>query len=191
MTNHIILCLTTQCNSMFRQPDMVMRIARQVRFLHVSKYKGCPSSCILTTTSPSQPPEQFPSSHSTHRTLFPPNTLPCSNYLTMGIVAVAGGTGGLGRALVEAIAARGKHEVKILSRKVSDNHTTTDYHRLISPVQEHLGQRTQRSNHRCRLQQHRRLGKGLGGQQRRYRHIGPWHVANRGCTPRIELGSRS
>lgn len=36
----------------------------------------------------------------------------------MGIIAVAGGTGGVGRALVEAIIARGKHEVKILSRKV-------------------------------------------------------------------------
>ncbi|KAF7544105.1 hypothetical protein G7Z17_g10214 [Cylindrodendrum hubeiense] len=38
----------------------------------------------------------------------------------MGIVAVAGGTGGVGRALVEAIIARGKHEVKILSRKSND-----------------------------------------------------------------------
>ncbi|KAH6974334.1 hypothetical protein BKA56DRAFT_490357 [Ilyonectria sp. MPI-CAGE-AT-0026] len=38
----------------------------------------------------------------------------------MGIIAVAGGTGGVGRALVEAIIARGKHEVKILSRKPND-----------------------------------------------------------------------
>ncbi|KAM0420400.1 hypothetical protein ACHAPT_011820 [Fusarium lateritium] len=38
----------------------------------------------------------------------------------MGIIAVAGGTGGIGRALVEAVVARGKHEVKILSRKAND-----------------------------------------------------------------------
>ncbi|VUC30003.1 unnamed protein product [Clonostachys rosea] len=37
----------------------------------------------------------------------------------MGIIAVAGGTGGVGRALVEAIVARGKHDVKILSRNAS------------------------------------------------------------------------
>jgi uncharacterized protein YbjT (DUF2867 family) len=36
----------------------------------------------------------------------------------MGIVAIPGGTGGIGRALVEAIVARGKHEVIILGRKV-------------------------------------------------------------------------
>ena len=36
----------------------------------------------------------------------------------MGIVAVAGRTGGVGRVLVEATASRRKHEVKILSRKV-------------------------------------------------------------------------
>lgn len=33
-------------------------------------------------------------------------------------VAVAGGTGHLGRTLVEAIIATGKHEVKVFSRKV-------------------------------------------------------------------------
>ncbi|KAL7929216.1 hypothetical protein V8C35DRAFT_331885 [Trichoderma chlorosporum] len=37
----------------------------------------------------------------------------------MGIVAIAGGTGSIGRALVEAIVSRGKHEVKILSREVN------------------------------------------------------------------------
>lgn len=37
----------------------------------------------------------------------------------MVVVAVAGGTGGLGRALVDAIIADGKYELKILSRKVS------------------------------------------------------------------------
>lgn len=37
----------------------------------------------------------------------------------MAIIAVAGGTGGLGRAIVEAIKARNQHDVKILSRKVS------------------------------------------------------------------------
>jgi 2-hydroxy-3-keto-5-methylthiopentenyl-1-phosphate phosphatase len=36
----------------------------------------------------------------------------------MAIVAVASGTGGFGRAIVEAIVRRGKHNVKILSRKV-------------------------------------------------------------------------
>ncbi|KAK4155293.1 isoflavone reductase [Chaetomidium leptoderma] len=35
----------------------------------------------------------------------------------MAIIAVAGGTGNVGRAIVEAILAAGKHEVKILSRK--------------------------------------------------------------------------
>ena len=38
---------------------------------------------------------------------------------SMPVVAVAGGTGGLGRALVDAIIATGKYEVKILSRQVS------------------------------------------------------------------------
>ncbi|KAL7762542.1 hypothetical protein ACKLNR_009077 [Fusarium oxysporum f. sp. zingiberi] len=38
----------------------------------------------------------------------------------MGIVAIPGGTGGIGRALVEAIIARGKHQVIILSRKPND-----------------------------------------------------------------------
>lgn len=36
----------------------------------------------------------------------------------MAIIAVAGGTGNLGRTLVKAIVATGKHEVKILGRKV-------------------------------------------------------------------------
>ncbi|KAK3376473.1 hypothetical protein B0T24DRAFT_718815 [Lasiosphaeria ovina] len=35
----------------------------------------------------------------------------------MAIVAVAGGTGNIGRAIVEALVATGKHEVKILARK--------------------------------------------------------------------------
>lgn len=34
------------------------------------------------------------------------------------IIAVAGGTGNVGRAIVEAILATGKHQVFILSRKV-------------------------------------------------------------------------
>ena len=33
-------------------------------------------------------------------------------------VAIAGGTGGLGRTLTEAIAETGKHQVYVLSRKV-------------------------------------------------------------------------
>lgn len=37
----------------------------------------------------------------------------------MVVVAVAGGSGGLGRTLVEGIQARGTHEVVVLSRKVS------------------------------------------------------------------------
>jgi uncharacterized protein YbjT (DUF2867 family) len=36
----------------------------------------------------------------------------------MVVVAVAGGTGGLGRMTVEALVATGKHDVKILARKV-------------------------------------------------------------------------
>lgn len=36
----------------------------------------------------------------------------------MVVVAVAGGTGGLGRMLVDALLATGKHDVKILARKV-------------------------------------------------------------------------
>ncbi|KAL2686753.1 hypothetical protein Neosp_004295 [[Neocosmospora] mangrovei] len=39
----------------------------------------------------------------------------------MAIVAVAGGSGGIGRALVDAITSRGKHKVKILSRKADDH----------------------------------------------------------------------
>lgn len=38
----------------------------------------------------------------------------------MPVVAVAGGTNGVGRAIVEGILAAGKHEVKILSRQVSN-----------------------------------------------------------------------
>jgi len=36
----------------------------------------------------------------------------------MAIVAVAGGTGNIGRTIVDAILATGKHQVKVLSRKV-------------------------------------------------------------------------
>ncbi|KAF9890593.1 hypothetical protein FE257_005724 [Aspergillus nanangensis] len=36
----------------------------------------------------------------------------------MGVIAVAGGTGGLGRAIVDSILARGNHEVLVLSRKI-------------------------------------------------------------------------
>lgn len=36
----------------------------------------------------------------------------------MVVVAVAGGTGNVGRFLVDAIVATGKHDVKVLSRKV-------------------------------------------------------------------------
>ena len=39
----------------------------------------------------------------------------------MQVVAVAGGTGGLGRALVEGIQARGNQEVVVLSRKVGQS----------------------------------------------------------------------
>lgn len=39
-------------------------------------------------------------------------------YGNMVIVAVAGGTGGIGRTLVDAILASGKHDLKILSRTV-------------------------------------------------------------------------
>ena len=36
----------------------------------------------------------------------------------MAVIAVAGGTGNLGRTLVDAIVAIGKHKVKILARQV-------------------------------------------------------------------------
>lgn len=36
----------------------------------------------------------------------------------MSIIAVAGGTGKLGRAIVEALVAEGKHKALILSREV-------------------------------------------------------------------------
>ena len=36
----------------------------------------------------------------------------------MPVIAVAGGSGGLGRALVEAVLKRGGHEVFVLSRQV-------------------------------------------------------------------------
>lgn len=41
----------------------------------------------------------------------------------MALIAVAGGSGNVGRKLVEAIVATGKHEVKILARKVRTIHT--------------------------------------------------------------------
>ena len=37
----------------------------------------------------------------------------------MAIIGVAGGSGGIGRTIAEAIQARGKHEVKLLARKVT------------------------------------------------------------------------
>lgn len=43
----------------------------------------------------------------------------------MVVVAVAGGTGGLGRMLVDALVATGKHDVKILARKVGVRTTVT------------------------------------------------------------------
>lgn len=43
----------------------------------------------------------------------------------MVVVAVAGGTGGLGRMLVDAVVATGKHDVKILARKVGIQTTVT------------------------------------------------------------------
>ncbi|OLN93245.1 Isoflavone reductase IRL 2-like protein [Colletotrichum chlorophyti] len=41
----------------------------------------------------------------------------------MAVIAVAGGTGNVGRSLVEAIVAAGKHDVKILARNVTKRHT--------------------------------------------------------------------
>ena len=37
----------------------------------------------------------------------------------MGIIAVAGGTGSVGQTIVEALVAHGKHNILILTRKVS------------------------------------------------------------------------
>ena len=58
----------------------------------------------------------------TQNPAFPPSnsifTLSITSFITMVVVAVAGGTGGVGKTIVEAFAADGKHEVKILSRKV-------------------------------------------------------------------------
>ena len=41
-------------------------------------------------------------------------------FVKMVVIAVAGGTGGVGKAIVEALTARGKHEIKVLARKVSE-----------------------------------------------------------------------
>lgn len=52
----------------------------------------------------------------------------------MVTVAVAGGTGGIGRSIVDAILASGKHDLKILSRKVQpDIQRPLDPPKLIYP----------------------------------------------------------
>lgn len=40
----------------------------------------------------------------------------------MAVIAVAGGTGNLGRTIVDAIIATGKHEVRIFARQVQYFH---------------------------------------------------------------------
>lgn len=45
----------------------------------------------------------------------------------MAVIAVAGGTGNVGRTLVEAIITAGKHDVKVLARKVSPEHWTSSH----------------------------------------------------------------
>jgi uncharacterized protein YbjT (DUF2867 family) len=48
-------------------------------------------------------------------------------------VAVAGGSGGLGRSITEAIVAVGKYEVVILSRKVDVDPGSVSVHQADSP----------------------------------------------------------
>ncbi|KAL8376054.1 hypothetical protein RB595_007255 [Gaeumannomyces hyphopodioides] len=52
----------------------------------------------------------------------------------MVVVAVAGGTGSMGRALVDALVATGKHEVKVLSRKVLEDNNV---HTVVSAIAMH------------------------------------------------------
>lgn len=46
----------------------------------------------------------------------------------MVTVAVAGGTGGIGRAIVEVIAEGGKHKIIVLARKVSSKFFSGESH---------------------------------------------------------------
>lgn len=50
----------------------------------------------------------------------------------MVVIAVAGGTGNVGRTIVQALVATGKHEVKILSRKVNSCLLVNDLLRTVS-----------------------------------------------------------
>jgi uncharacterized protein YbjT (DUF2867 family) len=50
-------------------------------------------------------------------------------------VAIAGGTGGIDRAIVEAIKAQGKHQVKVLARKVPFNGKVVSFPRIINTTQ--------------------------------------------------------
>ena len=57
----------------------------------------------------------------------------------MSVIAVAGGTGGVGRAIVDALKATGKYEVVVLSRKVCGTHHPLKPHALsIVKDTEHL-----------------------------------------------------
>lgn len=71
-------------------------------------------------------------------------------------VAVAGGTGKVGRTLVEAIVAAGKHEVVVLSREVSLS-TLTHIELCLTDVEgeQAPGERTWRSYPSSRLPRRR------------------------------------
>lgn len=75
---------------------------------------------FMRTPSPSQlQPLQSPTSQPAR------NPFKKTDPFKMVVVAVAGGTGGLGRMLVDALVATGKHDVKILARKVGVRTTVT------------------------------------------------------------------
>lgn len=70
----------------------------------------------------------------------------------MTVIAVAGGAGKLGRAIVEALVEQGKHNVVVLAREVSTILIRNINENVLIPL---LGQRRQRSPSRgCGL--HRR-----------------------------------
>lgn len=51
----------------------------------------------------------------------------------MVVVAVAGGTGGVGKTIVEQLQISKKHEVILISRKVNATHSRSHMHTRLNP----------------------------------------------------------
>lgn len=79
--------------------------------------RWCPTSCRTAYFKPAGNSRGLKASSVL---LFPINTTSITSHLIMVKVAIAGGSGGLGRVITEAIIATGKHEVFVISRSVSE-----------------------------------------------------------------------